>query len=93
MTVTKKDIVMKIAEETGLKQIYVKKVVQKTFDKIIEALNEGQTIELRNFGIFKTRVRKGRMGRNPKTGEEISIPDKKVVTFKPGLIMKAKVKE
>lgn len=92
MTLTKKDIVMKIAEETGLKQIHVKKVVQKTFDKIIDALNESQTVELRNFGVFKVRVRKGRMGRNPRTGADVSIPDKKVVGFKPGLIMKEKVK-
>ena len=92
MTLTKKEIVMKIAEKTGLKQIHVKKVVQKTFDNITEALNRGQTIELRNFGVFKVRARKGRQGRNPRTGEKISIPDKKVVTFKPGLIMKKKVR-
>lgn len=92
MTITKRDIVMKIAEETGLKQIHVKKVVQETFDKIIDALNQGQTIELRNFGVFKARVRKGRMGRNPRTGTQVPIPDKKVVTFRPGLIMKEKVK-
>ncbi|NQT07056.1 MAG: integration host factor subunit beta [Candidatus Omnitrophica bacterium] len=93
MTLTKKDIVMKIAEETSLKQIHVKKVVQMTFDKIIAALNDGQNIELRNFGVFKVRTRKGRMGRNPRTGDQVPIPDKKVVTFKPGLIMKEKVKE
>ena len=92
MAVTKKDMVMKIAEETGIKQIHVKKVVQKTFDHIIDILNQGETIELRNFGVFKVRVRKGRMGRNPRTGEQVPIPDKKVVSFKPGLIMKAKVK-
>ncbi len=92
MTVTKKDIAMKIAEETGIKQIHVKKVVQRTFDNIIDALNQGQTIELRNFGVFKVRVRKGRMGRNPRTGEAVPIPDKKVVTFKPGLVMKDKVR-
>lgn len=92
MTVTKKDIVMKIAEETGIKQIHVRKIVQKTFDSMVDALNQGQTIELRNFGIFKVRVRKGRMGRNPRTGEQVPIPDKKVVSFKPGLTMKEKVK-
>lgn len=92
MTMTKKDIVMKIAEETGIKQIHVKKVVQETFDKITDALNKGENIELRNFGVFKVRTRKGRMGRNPRTGASVPIPDKKVVSFKPGLIMKAKVK-
>ncbi len=92
MTVTKKDIVMRISEETGLKQIHVKKVVQKTFDHIIDILNEGESIELRNFGVFKVRTRKGRMGRNPRTGEQVPIPDKKVVSFKPGLMMKEKIK-
>lgn len=92
MTVTKKEIVMKIAEETGIKQIHVKKVVQRTFDNIIDALNQGETIELRNFGVFKVRTRKGRMGRNPRTGDKVPIPDKKVVSFKPGLIMKEQVK-
>ena len=91
MALTKKDIIMKIAEETSLKQIHVKLVVQKTFDKIIEALNKGQTVELRNFGIFKTKVRKGRMGRNPRTGEEVTIPNKKIVSFKAGLEMREKV--
>lgn len=92
MTVTKKDIIMKIAEETGIKQIHVKKVVQKTFDNIIDILTRGESIELRNFGVFKVRVRKGRMGRNPRTGDQVPIPDKKVVTFKPGLVMKERVK-
>ena len=92
MTVTKKDIVMKIAEETGIKQIHVKKVIQKTFDNIIDILNQGEAIELRNFGVFKVRVRKGRMGRNPRTGDQVPIPDKKVVTFKPGLVMKERIK-
>ena len=89
---TKKDIVIKIADETGVKQIDVKKVVQKTLDHIVESLARGETVELRNFGIFKTKTRKGRVGRNPRTGESVPIPEKKVVTFKPGLVMKDRVK-
>lgn len=89
---TKKDIVLKIAEETGIKQIDVKKVVQKTLDHIVEALDKGETVELRNFGIFKVKSRKGRVGRNPRTGESVTIPDKKVVSFKAGLVMKDKVR-
>ena len=89
---TKKDIVVKIADETGIKQIEVKKVVQGTLDHIIESLARGETVELRNFGIFKVKSRKGRMGRNPRTGESVPIPEKKVVTFKTGLVMKEKVK-
>lgn len=92
MTVTKREIALKIAEDTGIKQIYVKEVIQKTLDFIIDCLAKGETIELRNFGIFKVKSRKGRMGRNPRTGDQVPIPDKKVASFKPGLIMKAKVK-
>ena len=89
---TKKDIVMKIAEETALKQIDVKLVVQKTLDHITGALAAGKTIEFRNFGVFKVKTRKPRIGRNPKTGATVSIPERKVVTFKAGMIMKKKVK-
>ena len=88
---TKKDIVMKIAEESGLKQIDVKVAVQKTLDHITSALAAGKTVELRNFGVFKVKTRKPRIGRNPKTGVTVSIPERKVVTFKSGMIMKKKV--
>jgi nucleoid DNA-binding protein len=88
---TKKEIVMKIAEETGLKQIDVKVVVQKTLDHITNSLAAGKTVELRNFGVFKVKIRKPRIGRNPKTGVTVSIPERKVVTFKSGMIMKKKV--
>ena len=89
---TKKDIAVKIADETGIKQIIVKEVVQKTIDAMIEALSKGETLELRNFGVFKVKERKARIGRNPRTGETVPVPPKKVVTFKPGLVMKQKVK-
>jgi len=89
---TKKEIVLKIAEETGLKQIDVKVAVQKTFDTIVEALSKGDTVELRNFGVFKVKVRKPRVGRNPKTGATVPIPEKRVVSFKSGMVMKKKVK-
>ena len=88
---TKKDIIMKISDETGLKQVEVKKVVQRTFDLIIDSLEKGSKVELRNFGIFKVKTRKGRLGRNPRTGESVSIPDKKVVSFKSGMKMKMDV--
>lgn len=89
---TKKDIVVKIANESGIKQIDVKKSVQMTFDIIIDALAKGEKIELRNFGVFKTKSRKGRMGRNPRTGQQVPVQPKRVAVFKPGLVMKAKVK-
>ncbi len=89
---TKKDIVLRIADETGLKQADVRLVVQKTFDIITEALAMGDKIELRNFGVFKVKERKARVGRNPRTGEVVPVPPRRVVVFKPGLEMKAKIK-
>jgi nucleoid DNA-binding protein len=89
---TKKDIILKVADETKLKQIDVKLVVQKTFDCIVEALVRGEKIELRNFGVFKIKQRKSRTGRNPRTGEAVPVPPRKVVVFKPGLEMKQQVK-
>jgi nucleoid DNA-binding protein len=88
---TKKDIILKVSDVTTLKQIDVKKVVQKTFDCIIEALVRGEKIELRNFGVFKIKDRKSRTGRNPRTGQVVPVPPRKVVVFKPGLEMKHKV--
>ena len=85
---TKKDIVLKVAADTGLKQLDVKKIVQKSLETIVESLAKGETVELRNFGIFKVKSRKGRTGRNPRTGEKVPVPPKRVVTFKPGLLMK-----
>ncbi|MFH1847289.1 MAG: HU family DNA-binding protein [Candidatus Omnitrophota bacterium] len=88
---TKKDIIMKISEDTGFKQVEVKEVVQRTFDLITGSLRQGRKVELRNFGIFKVKTRKGRLGRNPRTGDSVSIPDKKVVSFKSGMRMKVDV--
>ncbi|NQT95458.1 MAG: integration host factor subunit beta [Candidatus Omnitrophica bacterium] len=89
---TKKDIAIQIADETGIKQIDVKKIIQKYQDKVIDILAEGRNIELRNFGVFRVKERKARTGRNPRTGETVPVVAKKVVTFKPGLVMKQRVK-
>ena len=89
---TKKDIVLKVAAETGLKQLDVKKVVQRSLDAVVDSLQKGETVELRNFGIFKVKSRKGRTGRNPRTGEKVPVPPKRVVTFKPGLVMKRDIR-
>ena len=89
---TKTDIVMKVSNDTNLTQIDVKKIVQRALDVVVESLERGETVELRNFGVFKVKQRRGRLGRNPRTGDEVSVPEKRVVVFKPGLILKAKVK-
>jgi nucleoid DNA-binding protein len=92
---TKKDIVLEVAERpelSELTQTQIKLVMQAVLDHIIDSLLKGQNIELRNFGVFKVRHRKARMARNPRTGQKVHVSDRKVVVFKPGLIMKQKLK-
>ncbi len=89
---TKKDIVLRITDMTSIKQVDVKKVVQKTFDVIVESLVRSEKVELRNVGVFKIKERRARFGRNPRTGESVSVPPRKVVVFKPGLEMKHRIK-
>lgn len=88
----KRDIVLKISQDTEVKQVVVKEVVQRTFDAILEALKAGKRIELRNFGVFQVKKRKKRIGRNPKTGEVVPVPERRTVVFKPGLEMKKHIK-
>lgn len=91
---TKKDIVIEVAQRpelSELTQTQIKLVIQSTLDYIIDSLLKGGNIELRNFGVFKVRARKAHVARNPKTGEKVTVPDRKVVVFKPGLIMKKKI--
>jgi nucleoid DNA-binding protein len=92
MTLTKRDLVMRIADDTGISQQHVLKVVQKTLDLLSEALASGQKIELRNFGVFEVKTRKARVGRNPNNpGTDVPIPERSVVKFKPGKEMRAAV--
>jgi nucleoid DNA-binding protein len=92
MTLTKRDLVTRISEETGLIQQQVLEVVQKTLDYIAEALARGDKVELRNFGVFEVKVRKARIGRNPNAPEtDVPIPQRSVVKFKPGKQMRAEV--
>ena len=91
--VTKKEIVKTISEEIGLTQLKTKEIVQKTFDAIVETLVEDRRIELRNFGVFEVKKRAARKARNPRTGEKVFVPEKFVVTFKPGKEMEERVRE
>ena len=88
---TKKEIVKTISDETGLNQQQIKQIVQKTFDSIIATLVEEGRIELRNFGVFQVRPRAARKARNPRTGRQVEVPEKFVVSFKPGKIMEERV--
>ena len=92
MTLTKRDIVIRISEETGLIQSQVLELVQKTLDQIAEALAKGDKVELRNFGVFEVKIRKARVGRNPKDpAKDVPIPARSMVKFKAGKEMKAEV--
>lgn len=88
---TKKDIVRAISEEVGLTQEQTRVIVQRTFDSIIETLIKDKRIELRNFGVFEVKSRAQRKARNPKTGQEVMVPQRCVVTFKPGKVMEAEI--
>jgi len=92
MTLTKRDLVVRISNETGLVQQQVLDVVQKTLDYIADALANGDKVELRNFGVFEVKVRKARVGRNPNAPEtDVPIPQRAVVKFKAGKEMRADV--
>ncbi len=89
---TKRDLVVRIASETGLVQQQVLEVIQKTLDYISEAVAEGKNVELRNFGVFEVKVRKARIGRNPNApATDVPIPPRAVVKFKPGKEMREAV--
>ncbi|MFZ1072849.1 MAG: HU family DNA-binding protein [Verrucomicrobiia bacterium] len=89
MTLTKRGLVIRISSETGLHQQQVLDVVQKTLDFIAESLAKGDNVELRNFGVFEVKIRKARVGRNPKVPEiDVAIPARATVKFKAGKEMR-----
>jgi nucleoid DNA-binding protein len=88
---TKKEIVRSIADSLGISHKKTREIVQCTFDTIVEIIIEEGRIELRNFGIFEVKKRAARKAHNPKTGEEVQVPEKYVVTFKPGKFMEERV--
>ena len=89
---TKRDLVVRISSETGINQNDVSTIVQKTLDPITNELASGRGVELRNFGVFDLKIRKKRVGRNPNLPQnQVEIPERVVVKFKPGKEMKEKV--
>jgi nucleoid DNA-binding protein len=88
---TKKDMARAIAEDSGITQVQAKAIVQQVFDSVVETLLTERRIELRNFGVFEVKERRPRRARNPRTGERVSVPAKRVVTFKPGKEMEERV--
>jgi integration host factor subunit beta len=92
-TVTKKELVDRIAESTGSKRVVVKRIVQTFLDEIIEELGRGNRLEFRDFGVFETKERAARTAQNPKTLQRVHVPPKRTVKFKVGRLMKIKLHE
>ena len=89
MTMTKRDLVVRVARQANMKQSDVMDIIQLTLDTITEELAAGNNIEFRNFGVFEVLTRKARVGRNPNSPkQEVKIPERAVVKFKPGIEMR-----
>ena len=88
---TKKEIAKKISEQSGITVLVALEAMQMVFDGITKTLVDEGRIELRNFGVFEVKKRRARKARNPRTGEAVSVPERSVVTFKPGLEMEQRV--
>lgn len=93
VTVTKKELVNRIAEKTGVTKVVTKDIIQSFLDEIIEELGRGNRLEFREFGVFEVKSRAPRRAQNPRTLEKVEVPAKKVVKFKVGRLMKERVKE
>jgi len=90
-TITKKELIDRIADSTLDRRVLVKRVVQKFLDEIIGELGRGNRLEFRDFGVFETKIRKARKAQNPKTLEPVQVPEKRTVKFKVGRLMKQKL--
>ena len=92
-TITKKELIDRIAESSNSKRVQVKRVVQQFLDEIVNELGKGNRLEFRDFGVFETKLRKARKAQNPKTLEPVAVPEKRTVKFKVGRLMKQKLGE
>src|SRR5436190_10803524 len=90
-TITKKELIDRIAESSGQRRVQVKKIVQQFLDEIVNELGRGNRLEFRDFGVFETKLRKARKAQNPKTLEPVAVPEKRTVKFKVGRLMKQKL--
>ncbi len=90
-TITKKELIDRIAESSNQRRVQVKKVVQQFLDEIVNELGKGNRLEFRDFGVFETKLRKARKAQNPKTLEPVAVPEKRTVKFKVGRLMKQKL--
>lgn len=91
LTITKKELVNRIADATKQTKVVVKDVVQRFLDEIIAELVDGNRLEFREFGVFEIRQRAARVAQNPRTLEKVEVPAKRVVKFKAGRLMRQKI--
>jgi len=91
--VTKKEIVQTISDETQIDQMIVRDVVQRCLDTMIDIVTTKGRLELRNFGVFQVKQRAARKARNPRTNEEVLVPEKVVLTFQPGKNVTKRIQE
>lgn len=91
LTVTKKELVNRISDQTGQTKVVVKDIIQRFLDEIITELTEGNRLEFREFGVFEVRWRAARVAQNPRTLEKVMVPAKRVVKFKVGRLMRERV--
>ncbi len=87
-TVTKKELIDRIAERTQAKRVVVKRIIQTFLDEVIAELCKNNRLEFRDFGVFETKTRVARIAQNPKTLERVEVPSKRTVKFKMGRLMK-----
>lgn len=92
-TITKKELIDRIADNSGARRVQVKRVVQQFLDEIVGELGKGNRLEFRDFGVFETKIRKARKAQNPKTLEPVAVPEKRTVKFKVGRLMKQKLSD
>jgi integration host factor subunit beta len=90
-TVTKKELIDRIAESTQAKRVVVKRIVQSFLDEVVAELARNNRLEFRDFGVFETRTRAARVAQNPRTLERVPVPAKRTVKFKMGRLMKQKL--
>ncbi len=90
-TVTKKELIDRIADRTGNKRVVVKRIIQGFLDEIVDELGQGNRLEFRDFGVFESRIRAARTAQNPKTLQRVEVPEKRTVKFKIGRVMKMKL--
>ncbi len=92
-TITKKELIDRIAENTQAKRVVVKRIVQSFLDEIVEELARDNRLEFRDFGVFETRMRASRVAQNPRTLERVKVGAKRSVKFKMGRLMKQKLRQ